>query len=83
MNYISFMHNFETCLESTDNSRNLQLLIQHRKGKAREAVQSCVNLPVSEGYQTAKKLKDLAPLKNESGQVLLEFQDNLKSLTVH
>ena len=47
VNYISFMHNFETCLEkdNPDNSRRLQLLIQHCTGKAREAVESCVNLP--------------------------------------
>ena len=59
VNYTSFLHNFESCLESTDNSRNLQLLIQHCTGKAREAIQSCVNLPVAEGYLTAKiTLKD-------------------------
>ena len=34
VNYISFMHNFEACPESTDNSGNLQLLIQHCRGKA-------------------------------------------------
>ena len=34
--YVSFMHNFETCLEkdNPDNSRRLQLLIQHCYGKA-------------------------------------------------
>ena len=53
INYASFIHNFETCLEdSTNNSRNLQRLIQHCKGVAREAIESCVNLPVSEGYKT-------------------------------
>ena len=48
MKYVSFMHNFETCLEkdNPDNSRRLQLLIQHCYGKAREAIESCVNLPV-------------------------------------
>ena len=52
MKYVSFMHNFETCLEkdNPDNSRRLQLLIQHCYGKAREAIESCVNLPVEEGY---------------------------------
>ena len=50
------MRNFETCLEDhTDGSRSLQLLIQHCTGKAREAIESCVNLPVSEGYESAKK----------------------------
>ncbi|PFX25076.1 hypothetical protein AWC38_SpisGene10297 [Stylophora pistillata] len=37
-----------------DNSRRLQLLIQHCYGKAREAIESCVNLPVEEGYYVAK-----------------------------
>ena len=57
VNYISFMHNFETCLEkdNPDNSRKLQLLIQHCTGKAREAVESCVNLPEEYGYQAAKE----------------------------
>ncbi|XP_048586408.1 uncharacterized protein LOC116604491 [Nematostella vectensis] len=56
INYVSFMHNFETCLESltSDNSRKLQYLIQHCTGKARDAIESCVNLPTSEGYNTAK-----------------------------
>ena len=54
--YVSFMHNFETCLEkdNPDNSRRLQLLIQHCYGKARDAIESCVNLPVDEGYYVAK-----------------------------
>ena len=56
INYVSFMRNFETCLEDgADNSRNLQFLIQHCTGKARDAIESCVNLPVSEGYESAKK----------------------------
>ena len=38
--FISFMHNFETCLEKNndDNGSRLQLLIQHGHGKAREAL---------------------------------------------
>ena len=56
INYVSFMRNFETCLEDdADNSRNLQLLIQHCMGKARDSIESCDNLPVSEGYESAKK----------------------------
>lgn len=44
--YVSFMRNFETCLEDdADNSRNLQFLIQQCTGKARDATESCVNLP--------------------------------------
>ena len=56
MKYVSFMHNIETCLEkdNPDNSRRLQLLIQHCYGKAREAIESCVNLPVEEGYYFTK-----------------------------
>ena len=54
INYILFMHNFETCLEkdNPDDSTILLLLIQHCK--AREAIESCVNLPTEEGYETAK-----------------------------
>ncbi|XP_046862829.1 uncharacterized protein LOC124456428 [Xenia sp. Carnegie-2017] len=56
INYASFMHNFETCLEkdNPDNSTRLQLLIQHCTGKARDAIESCVNLPAQEGYNIAK-----------------------------
>lgn len=54
--YVSFMHNFETCLEkdNLDNSRRLQLLIQHCYGKVRDVIESCVNLPVDEGYYVVK-----------------------------
>ena len=56
INYVSFMRNFKTCLEDdADNSQNLQFLIQHCTSKARDAIESCVNLPVSEGYESAKK----------------------------
>ena len=46
--YVSFMHNFETCLEkdTPDNLGRLQLLIQHCFGKARDAIEICVNLSV-------------------------------------
>ena len=40
--------------DNPDNSRRLQLLIQHCYGKLREAIESCVNLPVEEGYYVAK-----------------------------
>ena len=33
----------------------LQFLIQHRTGKARDAIESCSNLPASEGYRVAKE----------------------------
>ena len=54
------MHNFETCLEkdNPDNSRRLQLLIQHCFGKAKDSIESCVNLPVDEGYYVAKNALD-------------------------
>ncbi|XP_055955970.1 uncharacterized protein LOC126816200 [Patella vulgata] len=57
LKYASFIHNFETCLESqnSDSSRRLQLLIQHCTFKARDAIESCVNLPPEEGYVTARK----------------------------
>ena len=51
--YVSLMHNFETCLEK-DTPDSLQLIIQHCFGKARDAIESCVNLPVDEGYYVAK-----------------------------
>jgi hypothetical protein len=56
MKYVSFIRNFETCLEkdNPDESRKLQLLIQHCVGKARESIESCVNLPVEEGFKIAK-----------------------------
>ena len=41
--------------DNLDNSRRLQLLIQHSTGKACEAVESCVNLPEEYGYQAAKE----------------------------
>ena len=57
LKYVTFIHNFETFLEkeNLENSRRLQLLIQHCKGKAREAIESCTNLPESEGYRVAKE----------------------------
>ena len=56
MKYVSFMHTFEIYIEkdNPDNSRRLQLLIQHCLGKARDVIESCVNLPVDEGYYVAK-----------------------------
>ena len=40
--FISFMHNFETCLETNNdnNGSRLRLLIQHCNGKARELLKS-------------------------------------------
>ena len=56
MHYITFIHNFETCLEkdNPDSATRFQLLIQHCTGKAREAIESCVNLSAEQGYMTAK-----------------------------
>ena len=47
LKYVTFVHNFETYLEkdNPDEARRLQLLIQHCTGKAREAIESCANLP--------------------------------------
>ncbi len=57
LKYGTFMYNFENCLEmdNPDDSRKLQLLIQHCTGKAREAIESCVNLPFENGYRVAKE----------------------------
>ena len=51
------MHNFETCLEKNndDNGSRLRLLIQHCNGKAREAIEICVNQRVEEGHCAAKE----------------------------
>ena len=51
------MQNFEACLErnNPDDSRKLQLLLQHCNGKAREAIESCINLPSKDGYRVAKE----------------------------
>ncbi|XP_058973285.2 uncharacterized protein [Pocillopora verrucosa] len=40
--------------DNPDDSRRLQLLIQHCTGR-QETVESCENLPVSDGYQVAKE----------------------------
>ena len=57
LKYVTFFHNFETYLEkdNPDDSRRLQFLIQHCTGKARDAIESCSNLPASEGYRVAKE----------------------------
>ena len=54
--YVSFVHNFETCLEkdNPDNSRRLQWLIQHCYGRAKDTIESCANLSVDEGHRVAK-----------------------------
>ena len=56
LKYVTFMRNFETYLEkdNPDESRRLQLLIQHCTGKAREAIESCANLS-NDGYRVAKQ----------------------------
>ena len=41
--------------DNPDNSRRLQFLIQHCTGKAGDAIESCSNLPASEGYRVAKE----------------------------
>ena len=55
LTYVTFLHNFKTCLErdNPDPERKLQLLIQHCMGKARESIASCVNLV--DGYEVAKE----------------------------
>ena len=41
--------------DNPDDSRKLQLLIQHCDGKVREAIESCINLPSKDGYRVAKE----------------------------
>ena len=56
LKYVTFMHNFETYLEkdNPDESRRLELLIQHCTGKAMEAIEICANL-ANDGYQVANR----------------------------
>jgi hypothetical protein len=77
MNYVSFIHNFETCLEKDypDNAARLQLLIQHRNGKAREAIEWCVNLPAEQGYVIAKNT-----LKENFGKSHIIAKAHIKKL---
>jgi hypothetical protein len=77
MNYVSFIHNFETCLEkdNPDNATRLQLLIQHCNGKAREAIESCVNLPAEQGYVAAK-----STLKENFGKPHIIAKAHVKKL---
>ena len=55
LKYVTFFHDFETYLEkdNPDDSRRLQFLIQHCTGKAKDAIESCSNLPANEGYRIA------------------------------
>ena len=55
LKYGIFIHNFENCLErdDPDKPRKLQLLIQLCNGKAKEAIECCVNLPSKDGYRVA------------------------------
>ena len=77
MNYVSFMHNFETCLEkdNPDGATRLQLLIQHCTGKAKEAIVSCLNLPAEQGYMTAKNT-----LKENFGKPHIIAKANIRKL---
>lgn len=81
--YVSFIHNFETCLEkeNLDNSKRLQLLIQHCFGKARDAIESCVNLPVDEGYLVAKStLRENFGLPHIIAKAHIRKLENLRPL---
>ena len=75
--YVSFIHNFETCLEkdNPDSATRLQLLIQHCSGKAKEAIESCVNLPAGQGYRTAKNT-----LKENFGKPHIIAKAHIKKL---
>jgi len=78
--YISFIRNFETCLEkdTVDESRKLQLLIQHCTGKARDAIESCVNLPEDVAFKTAKEtLKENFGKPHVIAQVYLQKLESI------
>ena len=57
LKYTTFVHNFVNCVEkdNPDEARKLQLLIQHCTGGAKEAIESCVNLPSGDGSRVAKE----------------------------
>ena len=75
LKYVTFMHNFEVCLEKDnhDPERRLQLLIQHCAGKAREAIESCINL--ENGYEVAK-----AMLKSNFGKPHIIVEAHIRKL---
>ena len=76
LKYVIFMHNFETYLErdNPDESRRLQLLIQHCKGKAREAIESCANLS-NDGYRVMKQT-----LRENFGKPHVKAEAHVKKL---
>ena len=83
LKHVSFMHNFEMCREkdNPDNSRCLQLLIQHCFGKAKDAIESCVKLPVDEGYYVAKNaLHENFGLPHIIAKVHIRKLENLRPL---
>ena len=58
LKYFTFLRSFETNVEkdTSDFSRQLQLLVQFCTGKATKVVENCILLEPEEGYKKAKKL---------------------------
>ncbi|XP_028404829.1 uncharacterized protein LOC114527399 [Dendronephthya gigantea] len=75
LRYVTFIRNFEVCLEkdNPDQERKLQLLIQHCVGKAREVIESCINL--ENGYKVAKET-----LKLNFGKLHIIAEAHVKKL---
>jgi len=76
LKYVTLMHNFETYLEkdNPDESRRLQLLIEHCTGKEREAIESCANLS-NDGYRVAKQT-----LRENFGKPHVKAEAHVKKL---
>ena len=73
MKYVSFMHNFETCLEkdNPNNSRRLQLLLKN-------SLCEDFGKPHIIAKAHIKKLENLTHLKQADGKSLLEFARHLE-----
>jgi hypothetical protein len=75
--YAEFMTNFCDNLESQvqDNSQRLTRLLAQCEGKAKEAIKSCVSLPVHKRYATA-----LDTLHKNFGQPHMIMNANMNKL---
>ena len=53
-----FMRNFEINVESKEenDADRLSYLVQHCRGKARQAIERCIIMPPEEGYKRAKEI---------------------------
>ena len=57
LEYAEFILNFKSHIETniTDPTQRLTRLLAQCRGKAKEAIRSCVTLPAGEGYEVAKR----------------------------